>query len=164
MDTLQTLIEDTQVIAGENAPLVLQSLLGMACGRSMCLLNLADTACCTAVQDLGNESIKAMTWKAEALVLLIGLCRAMSSENASRMLRIVSSIATARPDNAQELGINGAIKYLLHLLVRGPEDGEVREQILEIIVKIGSVHLRPIDARRLLKLCWRSSPWRSALL
>ena len=164
MDTLQTLIEDTQVIAGEKAPLVLQSLLGMACGRSMCLLNLADTACCTAVQDLGNESIKAMTWKAEALVLLIGLCRAMSSENASRMLRIVSSIATARPDNAQELGINGAIKYLLHLLVRGPEDGEVREQILEIIATIGSVHLRPIDARRLLKLCWRSSPWRSALL
>jgi hypothetical protein len=39
------------------------------------------------------------------------------------------------------------------------------QRIVQIIVTVGSVHLDPIDGRRLLKLCWDSaSPWRSLLL
>jgi hypothetical protein len=165
LDTLELLIEDTRILFSSHAPIVLQSLLGMSCGRAMCLLNIADDTQASSGKQQENDGIKAMAWKAEALVLLIGLCKAMSVENCAHMLFIVSCIAQARPDNAQELAANGAVRSLLQLLVHGPDDALVRKRIVGIISTIGSVHLDPTDARRLFKLCWETeSPWRALLL
>ena len=164
-DALHQIITDTGILRSAHAPLVLESLLGMACGRAMCLLNIAADASLSAWMNVENDGIKATAWKAEALVLLVSLCNSMSVPDAARMLNVVSSIAAARPDNAQELATHGVIRVLLELLVRGPDAAAVREGIVEIIVTVGSVHLDPIDGRRLLKLCWDpASPWRALLL
>jgi hypothetical protein len=136
----------------------------------MYLLNIADSRGNTTQKGMGsvhdsNAGIKAMTWKAEALVLLVGLCREMSSDNAGHMLSLVACIAAARPDNAQELADKGAVKVLLFLLVHGPDDAAMHMKIVEIIVSIGSVYLDPTDGRRILKLCsYPTSPWRALLL
>ena len=162
IDELRVLLEDADVLSGQHSTILMESLLGMACGKSMCLLNIAENANGRSKE---NDCIKAMTWKAEALVLMISLCGAMTAENAMRMLTVVSCIASARPDNAQELATKGAITHLLRLLVRGPDDSAVHAMIVELVGSIGSVHLQPLDARRLLRLCWEAeSPWRALLL
>ena len=92
-DALRDILQGTGVLSSPTAGPVLESLLGMACGRAMCLLNVADS---NAGASAGNDGIKAMSWKAEALVLLVSLCHAMSVENASRALDLVSCIASVR--------------------------------------------------------------------
>jgi hypothetical protein len=102
-DALRDILQGTGVFSSPTAAPVLESLLGMACGRAMCLLNVADS---NAGASAGIDGMKAMSWKAEALVLLVSLCHAMSVENGSRMLELVSCIASvcyfSVPENAGE--------------------------------------------------------------
>jgi len=165
IDTMHSVLQNANILGSSEAQVVLEALLGMACGRAMCLLNIADPRNTPMGKKQENDGIKAMSWKAEALVLMLGLCEEMAAENAARMLFVVACIASARPDNAVQLAVNGAVKTLLLLLVHGPVDTVLRERIVEILATIGAVHLDPTDARRLLKLCWDTRrPWRALLL
>ena len=65
LDTLELLIEDTRILFSPHAPIVLQSLLGMSCGRAMCLLNIADNTQASGGKQQENDGIKAMAWKAD---------------------------------------------------------------------------------------------------
>ena len=95
-ENLLEILVDTGIFDSRLLERPLQSILGMACGRAMCVLFSSDNSITNQ-----KESIRAMQWKPEPLVFLIRLCEMMSEEDSRMMLEVISTIASARPENSQ---------------------------------------------------------------
>eukprot|EP00960_Hanusia_phi_P038907 753656-Hanusia_phi.AAC.8 len=97
---LEVLI-DTGIFASRLLERPMQSILGMACGRAMCMVFASDNSISNQ-----KDSVRAMQWQPEPLVFLIRLCEMLSAEDSRKMLEVIAMIASARPETAQVVSID----------------------------------------------------------